>query len=133
MMAKRTLTSTARLATVYLVLVVATSSVSATYEWLSPIATPEGRVDWYDEIGVRDGFLVVGAHEPPGGGWRVRWHAPGLMPLPVWDGAGPEGGGFYVATWFVFGLVASVHFMLRSRRQRNRLLGDPATAPRPHE
>lgn len=131
--AKRTLTSTARLAIVYLVLLVVTSSITATFESLSPLATPEGPVNWYDEIGVRDGFFVVGAHEPPGGGWCVRLHPPELMPLPVWAGVGPEGGGFYVATWFAFGLVASAHFVLRSRRRRKSLLGDTATAPQPRE
>jgi hypothetical protein len=100
----------------YLFAVLASSSVSMTFEWASPIDTPEGPWDWYSEIGVRNGVLVAAGHAAPGGGWFVDVHWPRFMPVPVYAGGGPESGGLYVAPWFLLGGIAAVHLLRRARR-----------------
>lgn len=105
------------LAAAYFLAVLASSSVSATFEWASPIDTPEGPYDYYTEVGLRNGTLVAGGHDPPGGGWMLDVGWPRFMPLPVYAGAGPESGGACVATWFLIGAVAVVHFLIGRRRR----------------
>jgi hypothetical protein len=119
---KPSVTSAVRLATFYLLALVAVSSLSVTFESVSPIDTPEGPMDWYSEIGFRNGLFVVAGHEPPGGGWLLHCHLPRFFPLPVWAGAGPESGGLYIATWFALGLLACTHFLFLARRRRKRRL-----------
>jgi hypothetical protein len=105
------------LAAIYLLAVVALSSATATFEWASPVETPEGSWDWYREIGVRNGVLVAAGHVAPGGGWRFGLRWPRLVPIPLFAGAGPESGGLYAAPWFVLGALAAVHLVVRVRRR----------------
>ncbi|HVJ17445.1 MAG TPA: hypothetical protein VM686_18590, partial [Polyangiaceae bacterium] len=85
------------LVTVYVMAALILSAVSMTFEWVSPIDTPEGAWDWYREVGVRNGILVVAQHEPPGGGWRLDVDWPRFPPFPFFVGAGPGSGGLYIA------------------------------------
>lgn len=75
------------------------ASVEATYEWLAPIDVEGEAAPWYSEVGLRNGVIVFGNHEPPGGGISLRFRRPRLMPIPLYIGAGPEGGGVYLAAW----------------------------------
>jgi len=74
-------------------------SLDATYEWYAPVEAEGEWAPWYGEVGVRDGVIVWGNHEPPGGGVSLHLRAPRFMPLPFYAGAGPEGGGVYLAAW----------------------------------
>ena len=105
------------LAASYLLSVVTLSSATATFEWASPIETPEGPWDWYREIGVRNGVLVTAGHSAPGGGWHFGLRPPRFIPLPIFAGAGPESGGLYAAPWFALGAIAAVHFLIRGRHR----------------
>jgi hypothetical protein len=104
-------------AAAYLIATVALSLFSLTYEWPSPLRTPEGDWDWYSEAGLRTGFLVFGHHAPPGGGWIFGVHVPKLGSLPFYAGAGPESGGAYVSLWVVVLSVAALHAAIRWKRR----------------
>lgn len=112
--------SNRKLAGIYLLAVVVLSSATVTFEWSSPIETPEGPWDWYREIGVRSGVLVAAGHAAPGGGWTFDLGWPRLMPAPFYAGAGPESGGLYLAPWFVVGALAAVHFLVHAPRRALR-------------
>jgi hypothetical protein len=114
------------LGAIYLLAIVALSSATAKFEWVSPIETPEGPWDWYREVGVRNGIVVIARHEPPGGGWSFGFDWPRAIPVPLFAGAGPESGGLYAAPWFVLGTLAVAHFWIRARRRV-----PPARTPRP--
>lgn len=105
----------ARLTVVYILAVLGLSSVNLSYEWQSPLNSPEGRVGWYSEIGLRNGALVYGNHEPPGGGIATGLHLPRLALLPIYAGTGPEGGGIIVAIWFLGCIAWISHLVLVSR------------------
>jgi hypothetical protein len=105
-----------KLAGIYLLAVLVVSSATVTFEWSSPIESPEGPWDWHREIGVRGGVLVVAGHAAPGGGWTFNLGWPRLMPAPFYAGAGPEGGGLCLAPWFVGGALATIHFLARGQR-----------------
>jgi hypothetical protein len=94
------------------------SSIDLTYEWYAPLSGPEGRVDWYSQIGLINGVLVYANHEPPGGGMFTGLHLPRLAPMPFYAGAGPEGGGILVAIWFLGSVGWIILLMLFSRRAR---------------
>lgn len=111
-----TVLSNRRLAAIYLIGAVALSSVSISFEWLSPIETPEGPWNWYGEVGIRRGGIVVGTHAPPGGGWQLDLHWPRISPVPMFAGAGPENGGLYVSVAFFVGAIAVVHLVARVLR-----------------
>lgn len=120
-MSEKPVLSSSRLLVTYLVAVAALSSVTATFEWPSPLETPEGPWDWYRELGVRRGVLVAAGHAAPGGGWRLGLDRPRVMPLPLVAGAGPESGGLYVAPWFAVGAMAAGHFLLRARKRSREI------------
>jgi hypothetical protein len=114
------------------------SSVSITREWVSPIDTPEGPWDWYEEVGVRDGVFLVNRYVPPNGvggsgrGWSFAVHRPRFVPVPFLHGVGPESGGGLVAVWFGLGCVALAGHVLqrwaRGAVARPRRRGDAGAA-----
>ena len=76
-------------------------------------------MDWYREVGVRDGALVAAGHAAPGGGWFFDVGWPRIMPIPIYAGGGPENGGLYVAPWFVLGAICLGRFLIRVRREKS--------------
>jgi hypothetical protein len=106
-----------RLAGAYLLSALLLSSVDFTHEWYSPLSTPEGPADWYSEVGLRNGAFVLGNHEPPGGRAHISAHLPEAFLLPVYAGAGPEGGGIFVAAW----LACAVGWFVQMRRSSRRV------------
>ena len=103
----------------YIAATAALASIDATYEWYSPIDGPEGRSDWYRVAGLRNGAFFLGSHEPPAGSrYRLSAHVPEICPLPVYVGAGPEGGAALVAVWLVGALGCGAHFLHRSRGEK---------------
>jgi hypothetical protein len=109
-----------RLIASYILAVLALSSVDLTYEWYSPLVGPEGRADWYGEIGLRNGIFIVGNREPPGGGIVTGIHIPRVFPLPFYLVGGPEGGGLLVAVWFLGAIACISHHVLLSKRDRRQ-------------
>jgi hypothetical protein len=92
------------------------ASLQATYEWYDPIDVEGDQAPWYGEVGVRNGVIVWGNHEPPSGGHSFRLRSPRVMPIPFYVGAGPEGGGVYLAAWIPPVLVL-VALLLRQKRK----------------
>lgn len=100
-------------------------SVDIYREWLDPIESQGVMVEWFSSFGLRNGALVL-ANSDFGlkDGWSSAWHKPDFYMLPLYIGAGPEGGGIFVAVWFLVPLVALVIFLFR------KLITSPAQPAR---
>jgi hypothetical protein len=96
------------------------ASLDATYEWYAPVSVEGERTPWYGEVGVRNGALVWGNHEPPGARSSLRLRTPQLVPLPFYVGAGPEGGGVFLAAWVPGMLLFAGLGWFRSRTRRSQ-------------
>lgn len=105
---------TLRLLTLYALTVLALSSVDITYEWVSPIRPQEGPpINWYATAGLHSGAIGLDNHDTgPAAGLEVAVHAPQFMPLPVYAGGGPEGGGIFVSVWSIGFLGLAIHALL---------------------
>ena len=118
---KVTSLSKRRLLTTYALAALCLSSLTARFEWAAPIANPEGALEWYREVGVSSGALVLKGHLAPGGGLRLDLHRPQLFPVPFHSGAGFESGGSSVAVWFAVAVLAALHLLARAPRRNAEL------------
>lgn len=105
----------ARLFLFYMLAVATLSCVDLTYEWLSPLEGEFGAaIDWSAVVGLRNGAFLLANHEMgPTAALNAMSHTPEFFPLPFVALAGPEGGGFFVAVWFVGILAYACHATLR--------------------
>ncbi len=114
---------TFRILLLYMLTIALLTSFDVTYEWLSPVkdAASGEVIEWYSFMGLRSGAFALGNFDTgPASGLSVNIHAPSFMPFPFYAGAGPEGGGIFVAVWFVGILAFAMHTFLHSRAQRSR-------------
>src|ERR1700738_2329623 len=113
-----------RLLAFYVVPIALLSSVDIAYEWSSPLPIEDGtNVPWYCSAGLRNGAVIFGNHEgdPEAAGLIRTPHAPEFFPMPFYAGVGPEGGGGFIAIWFI-GLVAwGAHVLWRMPSERRAL------------
>jgi hypothetical protein len=65
---------------------------------------------------------------PEAAGLILTPHAPEFFPLPFYAGVGPEGGGAFIAIWFI-GLAAWGSHALWRMRSKRRALKNANTKP----
>jgi hypothetical protein len=120
-----------RLLAFYLVPIALLSSVNIAYEWSSPLPIEDGTtVPWYCSAGLRNGAVIFGNHEgdPEAAGLILTLHVPEFIPVPFYVGVGPEGGGVFIAIWFI-GLAAWGSQALWRMRSKRRALKNANTKP----
>jgi hypothetical protein len=118
---------TLRILSAYLLATVAMSCVDVTYKWETSLAEAEYEGGWYYDAGLRSAMFVVENHGHPGAGFHLDVHCPAFQLIPFLSSVGPDGGGSFVALWFVGGIACGIHFALRRRvaaRKAMRMTSD---------
>jgi len=105
-------------AAAYAIAVLFLSSVDFTYAWYAALDTPEGPADWYSEVGIRAGVILLVNHDRRVLGFLAGTHLPSLPVLPIYAGAGPEGGGLFIAIWLLAAIAFYAHFWVHALRRQ---------------